>query len=60
MTETVNLELINMKPAGVDVVGTHQNGVINEIPVKKDEDVEIGNPYDEYFVPVNEHRKYMR
>lgn len=63
--EAVNLELINLKPsAGKDVAGLYEtpnvtNGV-SGIPTKKDADVEIGSPYDEYFVPVNEHRKYMR
>lgn len=53
MAEAVNLELINMKPFG--------NGV-NGIPVKKGDspDTDMGDPYDEYFVPVNEHRKYIR
>lgn len=53
MAEAVNLELVNMKPFG--------NG-INGIPVKKGDtsEVDIGDPYDEYFVPVNEHRKYIR
>lgn len=53
MAEAVNLELINMKPFG--------NGV-NGIPVKKGDssDADLGDPYDEYFVPVNEHRKYIR
>lgn len=36
----------------------------NDLPMKKDGDVEMGHTkdesYDEYFVPVNEHRKYMR
>lgn len=37
----------------------------NDLPMKKkDGDVEMGQTkdesYDEYFVPVNEHRKYMR
>lgn len=51
--EAVNLELINLnKPSN----GHHDNG----LPIKKDTEVEIGDPYDEYFVPVNEHRKYMR
>ncbi|XP_031344981.1 uncharacterized protein LOC116172030 isoform X2 [Photinus pyralis] len=61
MAEAVNLELINLKPVGKDVVGGYggTNG-INDIPIKKETEVEIGNPYDEYFVPVNEHRKYMR
>jgi hypothetical protein len=47
--EAVNLELINLTP---------KNGST------KKQDVEVNmtatNPYDEYFVPVNEHRKYMR
>lgn len=58
-TEAVNLELINMKPAGSN--GVHENGSNNStIPVKKETEVDLGDPYDEYFVPVNEHRKYMR
>lgn len=48
MHQAVNLELVNMDP--------HRNG----LPVKKETEVDIGDPYDEYFVPVNEHRKYMR
>lgn len=63
MTEAVNLELINLKPSGKDVVGPYENGkngINTGIPAKKDADVEMNNPYDEYFVPVNEHRKYMR
>lgn len=35
----------------------------SDLPMKKDGDVEMGrkdDSYDEYFVPVNEHRKYMR
>lgn len=59
MAEAINLELINLKPNGKDVTGPYENG-ISAIPSKKETDVEIGNPYDEYFVPVNEHRKYMR
>uniref|UniRef100_A0A1B0D3E0 Peptidase S1 domain-containing protein n=1 Tax=Phlebotomus papatasi TaxID=29031 RepID=A0A1B0D3E0_PHLPP len=52
LAEAVNLELVNLnKPA---------NGHDNGIPIKKDTEVDIGDPYDEYFVPVNEHRKYMR
>lgn len=51
-TEAVNLELVNLhKPT---------NGHENGLPHKKDTEVDIGDPYDEYFVPVNEHRKYMR
>lgn len=47
--EAVNLELINLTP---------KNGNAK----KKDVEVDMNatNPYDEYFVPVNEHRKYMR
>lgn len=63
-TEAVNLELINInnnmkKPTATN--GKHNN---NDLPAKKDGDVETGttkdDSYDEYFVPVNEHRKYMR
>ena len=65
-TEAVNLELINInsnnnakKPTTTN--GKHNN---NDLPAKKDGDVELGttkdDSYDEYFVPVNEHRKYMR
>ncbi|KAK4879292.1 hypothetical protein RN001_007438 [Aquatica leii] len=60
MAEAVNLELINLKPVGKDVGGYDGSNGINDIPIKKETEVEIGNPYDEYFVPVNEHRKYMR
>lgn len=62
MAEAVNLELINLKPSGKDVTGPYDYGAngLDAIPVKKETDVEMGNPYDEYFVPVNEHRKYIR
>lgn len=48
--EAVNLELINLTP---------KNGTSKQ---RKDVEVDMNtsNPYDEYFVPVNEHRKYMR
>ncbi|XP_013168217.1 PREDICTED: protein PF14_0175-like [Papilio xuthus] len=48
--EAVNLELINLTP---------KNGTTKQ---RKDVEVDMNtsNPYDEYFVPVNEHRKYMR
>lgn len=59
-TEAVNLELINLKPMGKDVAGPYENNGVSGIPTKKETEVEVGNPYDEYFVPVNEHRKYMR
>ncbi|CRK99821.1 CLUMA_CG013129, isoform A [Clunio marinus] len=68
LAEAVNLELINInsnnnnakKPTATN--GKHNNN--NDLPVKKDGgDVEMGtnknDSYDEYFVPVNEHRKYM-
>lgn len=65
LTEAVNLELINLKPSS----GIH-NGIkepcesnnsknLTSIPIKKDDD-DGRSPYDEYFVPVNEHRKYIR
>ncbi|KAJ8871827.1 hypothetical protein PR048_028167 [Dryococelus australis] len=62
VAEAVNLELVNMNPNNGSGNG---NGIsLNGIPVKKEpgEDVSEGyaDPYDEYFVPVNEHRKYMR
>lgn len=48
LPEAVNLELINLTP---------KNGT-----KKKDVEVDMNasNPYDEYFVPVNEHKKFMR
>lgn len=52
--EAVNLELVNLNKHSTN--GKNGNG----LPLKKDTQVEIGDPYDEYFVPVNEHRKYMR
>lgn len=47
--EAVNLELINLTP-------------VNGNGKKKDVEIDLNatNPYDEYFVPVNEHRKFMR
>lgn len=45
--EAVNLELINLTP---------KNGTKKDTAV----DMSTSNPYDEYFVPVNEHRKFMR
>ncbi|PNF31894.1 hypothetical protein B7P43_G07920, partial [Cryptotermes secundus] len=61
VAEAVNLELVSMNPFSTTL---ETNGV-NGIPVKKDgEQAAVGDgyadPYDEYFVPVNEHRKYMR
>lgn len=52
LTEAVNLELVNMNGNGM------KNGKSSS--PKKETEVHIGDPYDEYFVPVNEHRKYMR
>ncbi|KAG8235519.1 hypothetical protein J437_LFUL016160 [Ladona fulva] len=72
VTEAVNLELVNMNPyggaglgVGDDVAGkSGTNGGLNGIPVKRGDeetgDGGFGDPYDEYFVPVNEHRKYIR
>lgn len=56
--EAVNLELVNLNKASA-TNGHRENGFS---PKKKDAtQVEIPNdPYDEYFVPVNEHKKYMR
>lgn len=51
----MNLELVNLNKTATN--GGHRD---NGITKKKDTQVEIGDPYDEYFVPVNEHRKYMR
>lgn len=49
VAEAVNLELVSMQPFN------------NGIPVKKEStELDIGDPYDEYFVPVNQHKKYMR
>lgn len=45
--EAVNLELINLTP---------KNGAKKDTAV----DMNVSSPYDEYFVPVNEHRKFMR
>lgn len=58
--EAVNLELVNMVPYS-NGNGTSYGVPLNGIPVKKDsEAVDMSSPYDEYFVPVNEHKKYMR
>lgn len=48
--EAVNLELVSMRPyAG------------NNLQTKGQEACEVpADPYEEYFVPVNEHRKYIR
>jgi hypothetical protein len=61
VAEAVNLELVSMNPFSTTL---DTNGV-NGIPVKKDGDQAglsdgYADAYDEYFVPVNEHRKYMR
>ncbi|XP_074104108.1 uncharacterized protein LOC141530725 isoform X2 [Cotesia typhae] len=48
--EAVNLELVSMKP---------YTG--NNLQTKGQEACELpSDPYEEYFVPVNEHRKYIR
>lgn len=55
--EAVNLELVNLNKASA-TNGHRENGFT---PKKKDTQVEIPNDgYEEYFVPVNEHKKYMR
>ena len=62
LAEAVNLELLNMSKPTQSSNGK-QNGSNNNnngLPAKKDTEVDMGDPYDEYFVPVNEHRKYMR
>lgn len=47
--EAVNLELVTMSP------------YTNSIPVKKEStELDMTDPYDEYFVPVNQHKKYIR
>lgn len=56
VAEAVNLELVNMNP----LENAEKNGG-SGIPVKTDgEPADYSDPYDDYFVPVNEHRKYMR
>lgn len=56
-TEAVNLELVNLNKTPTSN-GHRDNGVSQK---KKDtSQVEMGNSYNEYFVPVNEHKKYMR
>lgn len=56
MAEAVNLELINMKPFAKSV-----NGKGNDVPTKKKETaVNMNDTYDDYFIPVNEHKKYIR
>ncbi|GBP16221.1 hypothetical protein EVAR_93595_1 [Eumeta japonica] len=46
--EAVNLELVNLAP---------KNGNAKKKDVEVD--MAVNNPYEEYFVPVNEHKKYM-
>lgn len=54
--EAVNLELVNLnKPISN---GHRENGYAHKR--KETTQVEIGDPYNEYFVPVNEHKKFMR
>lgn len=56
MAEAVNLELINMKPFAKNI-----NGNGNGVPTKKKETaVNMNDTYDDYFIPVNEHKKYIR
>lgn len=61
--EAVNLELVNIPTSKVLApVNEHRTsssgGTV--ITPKKQTTVNISDNYDEYFVPVNEHRKYMR
>lgn len=75
VAEAVNLELVNMNPfsasekAAMEEAGSngaangangHGGNGVNGIPIKKDSAEDVRDPYDEYFVPVNEHRKCMR
>jgi hypothetical protein len=60
LAEAVNLELININSNNNLKKPTTTNGNHNELPIKKDSDVETGEPYGDYFISVNEHRKYMR
>lgn len=54
--EAVNLELVNLNTPASN--GRHEHGIpMPEEPNKKGN---ISQRYDEYFVPVNEHRKYIR
>lgn len=55
-SEAVNLELVNLNKAISN--GHRDNGYSQK--KKEATQVEIGDPYNEYFVPVNEHKKYMR
>lgn len=63
-TEAVNLELININSNNNNMKKSSNGKNGSDLPVKKDGDVEMGQTkdesYEEYFVPVNEHRKYMR
>lgn len=47
--EAVNLELVSMRPYAGNNLQKGQEAC--EVPA---------DPYEEYFVPVNEHRKYIR
>ncbi|KAL4119616.1 hypothetical protein QTP88_012414 [Uroleucon formosanum] len=55
MAEAVNLELINMKPFAKSI-----NGKENGVPTKKETAVNMNDTYNDYFIPVNEHKKYIR
>ncbi|XP_050541596.1 uncharacterized protein LOC126905683 isoform X13 [Daktulosphaira vitifoliae] len=57
MAEAVNLELINMKPFGKNMNG---NGISVPSKKKKETAVNMNDSYDDYFIPVNEHKKYIR
>lgn len=53
--EAVNLELVNMPAAAKTVAAAVATSAKKEMTT-----VNMNDNYDEYFVPVNEHRKYMR
>lgn len=53
----MNLELVNLNKVSASN-GHRDNGIPQK--TKDTTQVEIGNSYNEYFVPVNEHKKYMR
>lgn len=53
----MNLELVNLNKVST-ANGRRDNG----LPQKKKDStqVDIAGAYNEYFVPVNEHKKYIR
>lgn len=53
----MNLELVNLNKVSA-ANGHRDNGLSQK--KKESTQVDIGGAYNEYFVPVNEHKKYMR